>query len=405
MKIEKNKSSLRMLIIFAIILNIFAHFLQNIIGIGNVYYVSYFCWIVLFVEALFIENFCVKRKQMLITLLMLVCFLFGAFWGMQIYEDTLFDLHRGVFICIAYIFSMGTICRRKIETYDLYAIMRIISIIGVLAAVYAFIYQGTYAINVIKNIEVEWNSWFYTSFFSQRNIYGEFCFLVSIACLYNYVIRKKKIYLLIIIIMGIEIYIINSRGALLAYILLLGLTILFFTKKRWLLIIFGTLTCIGIIIFFDIQNIIIKNMGHTTSMNIDSGIVRVLMWKDILIELFNSKSLVFGFGLGTTEKFLFMKYGVGSSHNAYIDLFFEAGLVYILILLYAIVMSIKSILKSEDLYFRNIYLAGVIAFLIYGIVEAGMSLFCSNFFSVMATLMFVFVPRVYKSDKNILKML
>lgn len=401
MKIKIHKmGGLYIALITVIVFSLLAHFAYNVFGFGNVYYCSYMCWIFLFLYEAIALKARFSRREILITIMLLACFVTGALAEISEHEAGLFEIHRGAFVCLAYASSVA-VTQRKLSHEELYGIMRVIAVGGALAGLYALIFQGEYAALVLKKEDVDWNSWFYTSFFSQRNIFGEYCFLATVAGIYNYLVKRNKLYLLLILAMGINIYITNSRGALMAYVCVIAGVVFFQSKNKWgyslsvLVLLFSFFSLPGVKFF------IRGKLSHTTSFNVDSGAIRIMMWKAALKELFSRGKFLIGFGMGAIEDFLFPHYGVGSSHNAYIDSLYDGGMIFIAVLIYAIYGSLKRILHSKDRFYRNTMLATLTAFLLYGGVEAGMTLFYSNFFSVIATLLIIYLPRIYVQNDGL----
>lgn len=102
--------------------------------------------------------------------------------------------------------------------------MRTLVICGIAASLYAMVMQSIYLVYILRRLDVAYNSWFYTSFLGQRNIFAGYCFLSSIAALYlfsNKNLARNKIYLAAVILFGIQIFITNSRTAFISYLVLI----------------------------------------------------------------------------------------------------------------------------------------------------------------------------------------
>lgn len=395
----KKRNDFYYILKFTLLLNSISHFLENVLHIGNVYYMSYICWMILFLYTLFIRSK-IRKREIAIASVILMIFIMGAFSGLKLYGNTFLDLHLGVFTCMAYIVAMGVKTTGGLNQEEIYGLLETLIFIGILACLYAMIFQGSYAVLVLKRIDVGWNSWFYTSFFAQRNIFGEYCFLATVAALYIFLIKKMKKYLFFIALMGLQIYITNSRAALIAYCLVIGLSIYNIAKNKIVIIVMAFASLLFFASSFDIYGIIVSRMSHITSDGIDSGMIRINMWKDIIKEIELKRGIFCGYGLGSIEKFLYPIYEVGSSHNSYIDAIFSGGILYFTIVIYAIIYSFKRIIKNQDQQYKIIFLAAFISFMVYNSFEAGMSLFSSNYFSVIATLIFILFPRLYLKPSN-----
>ncbi|MCC8050302.1 MAG: O-antigen ligase family protein [Clostridiales bacterium] len=399
-KIEDSDANLLILLLIVLIVNPLSHFVQNVLGFGNTYYFSYACWLVLFIYFFGKSKVKVMRKTLYITIFLLFSFSVGTVWGKVYFDTGLSDFHVSIFVCIAYLIIMGIPEEYSIEKFQLRVLMRIIVLLGVLSSLYALIVQTSYFISVLRGIDLSNNSWEYVSFYRQRNIFAEYCFIATIAGCFMYLSTKKIRYALCILLFGLQIIVTCSRAGLIGYLLLVGLCI-YQTRHNKILFAIVTIIIISIMIYtFDLDSVILEMFSHTTASGEDSGELRLEIWINCLNELFDKFAIFFGFGAGSTTAFITPDYDTGSSHNCYVDTLFTGGLVYLGIIIHTIIYSLKKVrIKTSDRAFYITWMSATVAYCIYCMMEAGIALYASNYFSVTLTILLVLIPRIYRDGQ------
>lgn len=345
-----------------------------------------------------------RHKKVHINLFILILFvmLFGILGNMHgalLVKDGLSSLDNlfvnfGVIIVF---FSMRCIA---VDRKVIKQIMKLLVICGIITSVYAMVKQSLYFRYVFKRIDVGYNSWFYTSFLGQRNIFAGYCFLCSIAALYLMTAEKRiknKLYYIAIILFGIQIYITNSRTALIAYLTLIGSYMFLIMTSESKVYVSGIIIILVAILlqnkkFVDFMNTVFV---HITSSGVDSGSIRLNMWKGAIKYSFENIGLLFGFGIFPVSHILQEQFEYASTHNAYLDALLVGGIAYLSLLIYLYICTYKRIRQCNDIHYSKVMLSAFIAFLLYNIAEAGAALFTQNYFSVTSTVLFIILPYTY----------
>jgi len=279
-------------------------------------------------------------------------------------------------------------------------IMKTLVICGVITSVYAMITQSMYFIYIIKRLDVAYNSWFYTSFLGQRNILAGYCFLSSIAALYLMTSQKKiknKFYGIAIVLFGLQIFVTNSRTASIAYLTLIFFYLFFVTGKKTKIILSGIIIFLVTILIRNkiFVNILNTLFVHITSSGVDSGSIRLNMWKGAIKYSIKNFGLLFGLGIFPVSSILHEHFEYASTHNTYLDALLVGGIVYLGLIIYIYIQIYKQIKSNRDIHYCRVMMSAFIAFILYNMTEAGMALFTQNYFSITATIIFVLLPYGY----------
>lgn len=389
--IQRRTNILTYFLIAALIANPFSHYLQNLYNIGNPYYASYIIWTILFVYTTIFLTYKRSTKWMFLGLIQFFFMVLGCINGNTLY-GSLSNIHTGLFIFLAF---WATMCRSyKVEfTKDnLYLIFNALIFLGIIASVYALIYQTSMYILALSGVDSNLNGWGVKSFFSQRNIFAQYCAFCSIPACYMYIDTRRKIYIIPLILFCCNIFATNSRASIIFYAISVFPPMFLHIKKK-IFILVGI--CICLLIFpidkFSVEEVFLHNNAGE-----DSGETRIRMWLTAFKLLFNDISWLTGFGFGSISFITSKIDGVGSAHNFYVDSFFSGGVVYLLIYLYSMFYAYRISRKNKDKAFRLVFTYSIIAYAVYCMLESGSGLFASNFFSITATILLVIIPRIYK---------
>lgn len=388
------------ILIFLLSLNPISHFWVNVFSTGNIYYMGYMGWLTLLLFLTINKVLGIKKKEMLIAIVMEISFLCGSIIGEIHLGQAFNNIHSVIFIVMIYIVTMSVNFSWEIDEKMLISLMKVIVFWGVIASMFAMIFQKQYFFLLLKRENIAWNSWFYVSYFGQRNIFGGYCFLSTIAALYVFIKTRGKSYLFAIICFGVQIFLTNSRTSLLGYVLFLSIFLCASKKNRWLVFLLSLIIVMTLVYTMGFGSHFIQNLYHTTSSGEDSAYVRLAMWKSCIEFWKNKLSVVFGFGVGAVGNYLSKEFGFGSSHNSYIDILFNGGIIYFVIIMRVVWISINNVLKSKDKIFKSVFLSGWIAFLVYNCFEAGMLIVANYYLSITSTLLLVFIPRFYELEEN-----
>ena len=392
--------ALALILAALLIINPLSHLLKNTAHIGNTYWFGYFCWLLLL-----IISFRLYHQYSIGGIISLFVLMINMIMPILLGDplDAVYELHVAIMVWIAF---FSTFCMRysSLSQSDLVFLYKIISIIGFVACLYAMTVQSAEFISILRGVDKDNNSWNYVSFFSQRNIYGQYCFLSTISSLYLLNLTKKKIWLLLIFMFGLQIVMINSRAALICYFF--TILMCYYCKSSHKVVLFTSFLFFLLFVFIMIGGFdgLLQAFSHEDKTEgMDSGAVRVVMWLRCLEYLKDNAALLWGFGAGSVSNFLTPLFGFGSSHSFYVDALFCGGVIYLFIVSIPLLLSLKTILGNTDIIYRNVHIGAMCAFLLYGFMEAGMAPFASNFFSVTSTLMMIMIPLNYQgSSKEIL---
>lgn len=398
----KKVNSFSVIICIFLFINVLSHFLR--FETDNIKYISLmnaYSWIILFV--LFIYKFIVKKVVISLKKLFLFCMLIITTflsWNLgQKYFENIFNYKSKLLIFLISIL----ICyiggwKEKLCLNDVIFIFKTIIFIGLVAVIFAFATQGQLVLNVLTGMNKENSSWRFFSFFSQRNIYAQYCFISCSACLILHEITSKKIYIIFGVLFEFNILITDSQTSVYASAFLLLLY--FYLKSKHKIFLFVISILIFVMIYINYLNgfdlsIISKHIDSKSGM--DSGAMRLSMWSRGVGMLSSHNAWLQGFGDGSASEFLLRYYEYGSFHNAYMDVLFEGGLIRLVILLGTLVNTIVMMLKS-NLVFKNSYITFILSVCLIYFFESGSAIFMDNYFAITTSLLVILLPRTLVFD-------
>lgn len=403
MKLKINTENIwTIFICIAIIGNLALNAIYNK-GYGNIVFYNVLLWLFLMIGGLITNCKTLNTRLFKFIFFGMVCGFIGNLHGTLLVDNGISSLDNMIINFLMIIVFMAF--KEKISKCSLNMIMRTLVICGIIVSLYAMIIQSAAFISVLKGFDIAYNSWAYTSFLGQRNIFAGYCFVSSIGALYLLINEKgisNKIYFVVLLLFGVQIFITNSRTALISYIVLI-LNYIYLSKGRKTRLLLIFIAIIGSFILFQnstFSNALNRLFVHTTSSGIDSGVIRLDMWKGAIKYSFEKIGLIFGFGIYPMSVILLDKFGYASTHNAYIDAILTGGIIYILIIMYIYYHSYKKIKVCSDRKYTTFMISALIAFMLYNIAEAGMAIFTQNYFSITSTIIFILIPMEY-DGKNI----
>lgn len=395
---DSGNNALALVLAALLIINPLSHLLENTFHIGNTFWFSYLCWILLLVVGFRLYH--QYSTGSIVSLLVLVVnMIMPILLGDPL--NAVNELHTAIMVWCAF---FATFCMRysSLSQSNLVFLYKIISIIGFVSCLYAMTIQSAEFISLLRGVDKEFSSWNYVSFFRQRNIYGEYCFLSTISSLYLLNLTKNRIWLLLIILFGLQIVLIDSRAALIGF----SLTILIFlycnSRHKVIFVFSFFVLLLFVLILIGGLDALLQTFSHEAKTeDMDSGAVRVVMWMRCFEYLSENTAWLWGFGPGSVTNFLTPLFGLGSSHSFYVDALFCGGIIYLFIVSIPLLISLKSIFGNTDIIYRNVHIGALCAFILYGFLEAGMAPFASNFFSVTSTLMMIVIPLNYQKQTHV----
>lgn len=380
-----------LLLLFVIILlNILVPRIAGIVSYGT--YIAIFLLFILFITR---RKFTFRIKWAVASLIILISGVFSTLMGSNYFPGVTEDIHMLVFFC-AFAF-LGLSCRwTKLLSYNFVsAVMKTLVIIGIAASLYALIFQGRFIPAIItSNDYYAYES--FKSFFSQRNVFASFMFYSSLGALYFS--RENKKYYFLIVIFAFDIFLANSRAALLGLGIMICLHFYLITKNKAFTALAGIIILIPIV-YYIVLPLLSSRFVHVTSLGVSSTEIRTSQWLLGLQKLADNNNYLFGFGFGSCELFLRKFYSYGSFHNEYLDILFQGGIVLLVFYISAIWDCFKRSIHIKDRYLKDILLAALITHLAYGFFESSSMLFGNTYFSFLSTLVFCILPQC--GDMNV----
>lgn len=398
-KVGKNKiNGFTILICLFIIANYISHIIRYITdNVNMITIVNNNCWMVLLIYFIYKglkKRAFLTKRSILIFCVLLISTLISQIYG-QIYFPSIIYYLSALLVFLLSFFCCAIVkWRINLKAEDVCLILKLVVILGIISVIFAFIHQKDLLINVIRGIDSAKSSWNFYSFFSQRNIYAQYCLISASCCLILYEYTKKNIYAILGFIFAFNIYITDSQTAL--YSLCFMVAFYFYIKSRHklLLIALGFFLVLMIYVnFFSDFNFSILSGHFDASSGMDSGSLRVSMWMKGIKYLYQNNALLQGFGDGSAAEFLLQYYDYGSFHNAYMDILFEGGLVRLGLFIGSIIYSVLFVIK-KDYSIKNSYISFIMTFCLVYFFESGSSIYLNNYFALTTTLLIILVPRI-----------
>ena len=395
-KIYYKKDDVSLRLIFAIAMIVLTHAVSNVFSVGSEglsSYASYLMWGFLVLYFLKIKS-TFEKKMIAMAICLAVSEAIGVALAACNGLSTIYDVHQWFIFMVCMLVILSIPSNIKVSQWQVERVMKAIVLMGMVASLYAMIVQRDQWVCVLLGISPSINSWQYVSFFSQRNIFAVFCFLCSIPAVYLLLQKGAFRYLFATGILAFQIYITNSRGALVALLLFFGLLFYFRTKKKIALLFCVVCFSIFWASFFSINFMsILENYIHIdTATGEDSFFSRLSMWQQGVEYLISSKAILTGLGFGAASQFLSSQYGFGSFHSAYMDLLFDGGLIMLIAYLSALVKLFQRMLRNQNETLKVVLTAGFISYCFYSLIESGSMLFSARDQAVLVTTLFGIIP-------------
>lgn len=255
--------------------------------------------------------------------------------------DTLFmDFHK-LILCVGLIYACYFAAdTSKCSPDKLETIFNLIIYFGLIASIYNLIINFGY-IRLVKLTAIMYYAWGFTSFFSTRAVYGTFLTICAIITLYKSERNSIRAYWLLFFWLSINVIITAARAQCLA--LIIGSVIyLTYSKKYRKFVIFGIFVAIIYLVFTGISNFseitekYYMYFDHSQGRETDISTGRFELWGHAM-QAMNLWNWPFGNGLGSKDTLMSIKEikilgaQLYSFHSGYVDLFFETGILGIVI--------------------------------------------------------------------------
>lgn len=369
-----------------VFLNALREYMQAITSYGI--YASIFIWAV----AVFMRGkIYIRRKCLYLSIVLLISGLIASVWGNAVLGNVLEEFPRHLSFTVCFFLAVCVRWDQLLSPKMITSFLKALLIVGIIATIYALIFQGKYIPTIMFNSGGERYYDFYKSFFSQRNVYAAFLLLSSFSCIYFYSENKRKVLLLVYAIFVIQMYLASSKASLVSALVFLVLYFFMETRNKFLFILLGAIILIPLVL--EVVYPLVFGLSHTTLEGVTSTEIRFSDWESGLETLIRGKAIVFGYGMGSEAIYLYTFRRYGSFHNVYLDLLFQGGLIKLIIYIYSLVIIFKWISMAKDKNFKNVFYAALVTLIIYSTVDSGCMLYSINYHSLLVTVLFSVLPQ------------
>lgn len=297
---------------------------------------------------------------------------------------------------IHFLFSYVLLAHTKVKELDYKKFFKMFLYFVIVACIYNIIKNHQYIFS-ISNITNKYIN--ISSFFSQRNAFGQFIFLGIVSNTYLLLMEKQKRWYVTILFLLTNLLFSFSRTAIFSSIIFMAI-VFFLTNSnlknknsiwKWFLLVF--IIAFGVIIAKN-ENVI--EFLEYYVLRKDDGITgRGTVWK-LALSTLSGFRVLFGYGIGTSSSILSI-YGLPNSHNTIIELFVTGGLFLFVLYLIFYILIWRSIRKIKNQKLRKIYIAFYISFIIYSLFEKVL-IFSTGYAAVFFTIFFVVIPVLAKNN-------
>ena len=363
-------------------------------------YVTFAVYLLLLGYAVITKKWFIRRYEIVLICIACMGCIVGAVSGIQTYGDSGYGSAIGYLLGLIAILSFAI----RLNQADVVLLLYVVLLFGLAAALYAFLFQTTQWINVLRGNRAGSYSWQYFSFFGQRNRFAACLYLSTVCGSSLYYLTKHRSLIIAIVFLVLQIAITNSRTSLVAALLSVFVCRCFGSKNRVLVGI--ALGCASILVASLFLEELVSHLGTYFSHygGFDSASARTDMWEFGLSELKDRGVWLSGFGTGTQNIALTPLFGVSSFHNMYIELLFEGGAVkvgtYLILIAASAVIAKNGTTFGNAHLFRLFYLPLLISWLAFSVFEAGATPFSTTFFSFVMSVLLVVLPRCYVGDSE-----
>lgn len=361
-------------------------------------YVTFAVYLLLLGYAAMTQKWFIRKSEIVLICIACIGCIIGAVAGIQTYGDSGFGSAVGYLLGLTAILSFAA----RLNRADVVLLLYVVLLFGLVAALYAFVFQATQWMNVLRGNQAGSNSWQYFSFFGQRNRFAA-CLYLSLFCGASlFVLTKRKPFIIAVAFLLFQIMVTNSRAALVAALLFVLACACFGSRNR---VLTGfALGCASLFVASLFSKELMSQLSTYFSHygGFDSASARIDMWEFGVEELMEGGVWLSGFGTGTQNIALTPLFGVSSFHNMYIELFFEGGAIkvstYLILIAASAIRAKNNSAFAKERLFRLLYLPLLISWLVFSVFEAGATPFSTTFFSFIVGVFLVVLPRCYVGD-------
>ncbi len=248
------------------------------------------------------------------------------------------------------------------------------------------------------------------SFFAHRNQFAIFLYISIISNIFMILKTGKKIYILTIIVFGINLIFTASRTGILCTVIFI---FLFFVttpkiKIRYKLLILVICVILAVLSFIIVYKYVPKlaesiDKVFIRSQSLKNLTGRTVIWKTG-IDLVNKdiKSLIFGvgrfIGIKALDENVYIYEKITQFHSFYIDMLVTGGLMELLYLLSIYMVVVRRIIKSSmDKKYKSLYISIFISYAIYCSCES-LSRFSIGCADTVCLIAFISIPLLHANS-------
>lgn len=378
-----------------VLLTLIIHPISYMLGVDTSLgvYITFAAYLLLLGYSVITRKWFIRKYEMVLICIACMGCINGAVAGIQAFGDSGFGSAVGYLLGLMAVLPFAA----RLNRADVALLLYVVLLFGLAAALYAFVFQATQWMNVLRGNQAGSNSWQYYSFFGQRNRFAACLYLSTVCGSSLFVLTRRKTFIIAVAFLILQIAITNSRTALVAALLSVLVCACFGSRNR-VLIVFA----LGGASFLVMSLFSEEIAGHLGAFfshygGFDSASARTDMWAFGMRELAESGMWLSGFGTGTQNIALTPLFGVSSFHNMYIELLFEGGAIkvgtYLILVASSAALAKSNAAFAEAHLFKLFYLPLLASWLAFSVFEAGATPFSTTFFSfVMSVFLFV-LPR------------
>lgn len=319
------------------------------------------------------------------------------------------DIHK-ILMCIGMIYcSYCIVYKEKCSPKLLDNFLKLIIIFGLIATIYNIAINASVLMIGRLNI-IMYYTWGFRAFFPARAAYGSFLAICSIVALMKSEQTKNILYLFIYIWFAGNTIITSARAQCLA--LIIGSTIyLLHSKKYRKYVVIGAfigviyLISAGIGHFDEIMDTYFMFFDHSRGRETDISTGRFELWSQALKNM-GVINWFFGLGIGSKDAIMSVRNisilgaELNSFHSGYVDLFFETGLLGIIIWGRTIIKTMKNVNKKCPAYLRNFFISILTVFLVSCIFDSCFMIYTTDTMAVFSTFFSISLPNTVANYYN-----
>lgn len=317
-----------------------------------------------------------------------------------------FDIHRLLMMVLMIIALFYNAKNMRITKKSFEQIMSLMLIASIVAILYNFYANNSYILPFNLSRIMLYTDRMKGFFLTRSNYCYVLCIGVAI-CMYRFKRNKLFYGVLFIVLLG-NIVLTNARTSLIAILLMLVYEIWHSQYNRKLKQILYIVFLIMMFILIPWERVLssFNHLGETYRLlftrndgGISSG--RFDLWK-LAIDDTNIVSFFIGHGIGSKDAYLAsLQVGIGSFHNLYVDLFYEGGILLLVLFGYYYTIMISRIKKSGlDFKTKKLFYEIYLMTLFAGIGDAIASPFLLDTASVLSTLLLFTLPIALINDTS-----